>query len=423
MALQEKHPDLVYDARSNFGKKGWWIIILVGLTMFVFCAVATLSMNVVVPAKAAQMGVEHGTLLAINTPAGIIGLFASLWLSQLAIRYGLKKVHVISLLLGAVVVILWGFSGSVASYAIPVIFMFCFMSSTEVVCGKIVANWFPKKKGIATGWATMGLNASSIVSVSIMLMILTRFGDIKYVMFFLAAELVVLSILTIVAYKDYPEQWGAFPDNNPNEKMQEVQDIRTGWTTGKVFRQKETWLVALGVGLIAMTTFGYISSVIPAMMMKGFSESTAMLMMSATSIFGFFGSYFFGFLDQKFGTQKSAILLSVWLVIGIVFFFMNNTAGAWIYVFMMGFSIGATNNYPISMTAQIFGRAGFQVAYPVIYLIKGILQYGVYAIQGYSLNRTGGYGFAWIIIIALIVVSIIIFYICNLNPKKDPVEL
>jgi MFS family permease len=422
MALQPKHPDLVYDPRSNFGKKGWWIIIFTALTMFVFCAIASLSMNVVVPAKAAQMGVEFGTLLSFNTLGGIIALFASLGLSQMAIRYGLKKVHIITLLIGAVAVIFWGLAGSLVTYVIPIILMFCCMTSTEVVSGKIVANWFPKKKGIASGWATMGLNASSIVSVPVMIAILTRFGDIKYVLFFLAGELVVLTVLTIVAYRDYPEEWNAFPDNNPNEKRQDVQNVRTGWTTGKVFRQKETWLIAIGVGLVAMTTFGYVSSVIPAMTMKGFSESTAMMMMAASSLFGFAGSYLFGYFDQKFGTQKSAIILSIWLIVAILFFFMHGTVGGWIYVIMMGVSIGATNNYPISITAQIFGRTGFQVAYPVVYLIKGAFQYGVYVIQGQSLNRTGGYGFAWGIIIALVVVSIVIFYNCNMNPKKDPIE-
>jgi MFS family permease len=422
MALQPKHPDLVYDPKSNFGKKGWWIIIFIGLTMFTFTTVATLSMNVVVQAKAAQMGVELGTLLSFNTLGGIIALFVSLGLSQMAIRYGLKKVHVISLLLAAVAVVFWGFSASVPAYVVSLIFMFCFMTSTEIVSGKMVSNWFPKKKGIATGWATMGLNLASIVSVPAMIAVLTMFGDIKYVLFLLAGELVMMTILTIAAYRDYPEEWGAFPDNNPDEKRQDIHEMRTGWTIGKVFHQKETWLVSIGVGLLAMTTFGFVSSVIPAMAMKGFSQSTAMVMMSVASVAGFIGSYLFGFIDQKFGTQKSAIILSIWLIVAILFFFVDNLIGGWVYVIMMGITLGACNNYPISMTSQIFGRAGFQVAYPVVYLIKGALQYAVYVIQGQSLNRTGGYGFAWGIIVVLIVIAIIIFYNCNMNPKKDPIE-
>ena len=107
MAIQKKSEELVYDAKSNFGLKGWWIIILTALTMLTFTSVATLSMNVVVQGKADELGVAYGTLIAFNTPAGIVGLFATLGLSSLATRFGLKKVHVLSLFAGALSCIFW----------------------------------------------------------------------------------------------------------------------------------------------------------------------------------------------------------------------------------------------------------------------------------------------------------------------------
>ena len=78
--------------------------------------------------------------------------------------------------------------------------------------------------------------------------------------------------------------------------------------------------------------------------------------------------------------------MCIWLVVGIACFFIPGSLGAWGYVLLMGISIGATNNYPISMTAQVFGRSGYGVAYGVVYLIKGVFQYLCYAIQGWSLD-------------------------------------
>ena len=422
MAIQKKSDELVYDAKSNFGLKGWWIIILTALTMLTFTSVATLSMNVVVQGKADELGVAYGTLIAFNTPAGIVGLFATLGLSNLATRFGLKKVHVLSLFAGALSCIFWGMSNSVISYAIPVFFMFAFMSSTECVTGKMVANWFPKKKGIAAGWATMGLNAASLFMVTLLTTIYMKTGAIRNCMFFLAGLLTFMAVLTIVAYKEYPEQWGAYPDNNPNEKQEFKGKIETGWTTKKVFANKQTWLISVGVGMIAMTTFGYVSSVIPAMTMKGLSLQTALLMMTVTSVLGFIGSYFFGYIDQKLGTQKAAIILCIWLVVGIACFFIPGSLGAWGYVLLMGISIGATNNYPISMTAQVFGRSGYGVAYGVVYLIKGVFQYLCYAIQGWSLDRFGSYNQAWLIMLILCVISAVLFYIADLTPQEDPID-
>lgn len=65
-------------------------------------------------------------------------------------------------------------------------------------------------------------------------------------------------------------------------------------------------------------------------------------MMTVTSVLGFIGSYFFGYIDQKLGTQKAAIILCIWLVVGIACFFIPGSLGAWGYVLLMGISIGAT---------------------------------------------------------------------------------
>ena len=421
MKIKEKYEGVSYDARSNFGAKGWWIIILCALTMLTFTSVATLSMNVVVQGKADELGIAYATLVGWNTPAGIIGLFATLGLSQLATKLKLKIVHVASLLLGAVACIFWGLSSSLPGYVIPLIFMFCFMSSTECVSGKMIANWFPKKKGIATGWATMGLNAAGLFMVALLTGIYMSTGSIRNCMFFLAALLVFLSILTIFFYKDRPEEWNAYPDNDPHAEPE--PEIRTGWTVGKGLKQKETWFISIAVGLIAMTTFGLMATLVPSSLMKGVPIEQALLMMTVAGIVGFLGSYFFGWVDQKFGVKLSTVVLCIWLIVSCLLFYLPGVPGQWIFVILMSMTIGATNNYPISMTAQVFGRSGFQVAYGVIYLIKGVFQYLYGILFTISLTSTGGYGLAWIIMAVCSAIALVFFLFVNLKPKTDPIEL
>ena len=422
MTDKKQRDSLVHDTRSNFGLKGWWIIILTAFTMFTFCTVCSLSMNVVPGGKALELGVSEATLRAINTPAGIVGLFVTVGLSSLARRLGLKTIHVITLIFGAVVTVFWGLSNSIASYAVPVIFMFCLMSSTEVVTGKMLANWFPKKKGIATGWATMGLNAASIVMPGAMIAIMSIYG-VRAVLFLLAGLLGVTAILTIVAYKDYPEQWNAFPDNIPNEKSEDIVQQKTGWNLKRLIGQKTIWLISISTGLLAMSTFGYVSSAVPSMLARNISPETAALMMSVASVFGFFGSYLCGWIDQKYGVKRSGIIICIWVIIGAATFFIPGTVGGWIFTIMLGVSIGGSNNYPISMTSQAFGRAGFQNAYAIVYLIKGFFQYGVYIFQSWSLNINGTYGPFWGVIMVATALSLVFFSICNVEPKRDPIEI
>ena len=58
MAFQKKNDQLSYDARSNFGVKGWWVIIFSALNWAFYGGIANSSMNTVVPQLAGKLGVE-----------------------------------------------------------------------------------------------------------------------------------------------------------------------------------------------------------------------------------------------------------------------------------------------------------------------------------------------------------------------------
>ena len=198
--------------------------------------------------------------------------------------------------------------------------------------------------------------------------------------------------------------------------------LNTGWTMGKVLRQKETWMMGIGNGFYGMVTIGFVSTLIPSMIAKGYTQPEALNMMTITSLLGLVGSYACGWLDQKFGAQKASIIYGVWVVVGIVFYFLPGTACTWIYLIMLGLSIGGSNNYPPSMTAQIFGRDGSVVAFPIVFFIKGLLCVIPYLILGQSLALTGSYNAGWTIFAVLTLVGAVIFFFTNLNPKRDPIE-
>ncbi|MGI6072662.1 MAG: MFS transporter [Lachnospiraceae bacterium] len=423
MAFQKKHEDLSYDARSNFGVKGWWVIIFSALNWAFYGSIVNSSMNVVVPQLAGRLQVEPGTLLSLSTPAGIIALFFCLLVGKVVEKIGAKLVNGILLILGAIAVFFWASSGSVVAYTISLICVVCLMNGVQLVAGNtFITNWFPRKKGIAIGWATMGLNISSAFFVTILVRLTALLGDIKYALWVVAGCLIVLAIINFTAYKDYPEQWKAYPDNDPNSPVRSTEKPVTGWTTLKVLKQKETWLMGLGNGFYGMVTIGFVSTLIPSMMMKGYTQPQALLMMTVTSLFGLVGSYLCGFLDQKFGAQKSSVIYGIWVVIGICFYFVPGDIGTWVYLIMIGLSIGGSNNYPPSMTAQIFGRAGSVVAFPVIFFIKGLLCGSPYLVLGLSQNITGDYRAAWIIFAVLAAVAAVMFFFTDMNPKKDPIE-
>jgi OFA family oxalate/formate antiporter-like MFS transporter len=424
MSKIKKDSGISYDARSNFGVKGWWIIIFSALCWFMFSNLGSAALNVIVPSFAGQLGLERGDLLSFTTPAGMAAIACSAITGMALKKWNVKRVNGVLLMLGTVSVVIWSFAENVIGYVFGLFLTFAMMNSVTLAGGNTaISNWFPKKKGIAIGWATMGLQFSGASIVPILTALTAKFGGIRQALWVLAGGLVVLAILNFVAFKDYPEEWDAYPDNNPNEKRREGAKLNTGWNVGSVLRRKETWVVSFGGGVYQMVTLGFVSTLVSSLIGKGFTPPQAVRMMLIANLLGAAGSYLGGFVDQKFGVKKACVIFGIWVVVGVAFYMLPGQAPAWVYVIMLGLAIGASNNYPLSLAAQIFGRDGAVVAFPVIFFIKGLFAYLVYVILGQSLSLTGAYNTGWIIVIVLIVISVILFAGSDVSPKDDPINL
>ena len=421
--LSQKYDEVSYDSRLNFGVKGWWIVIFGALNWFAMGLLVNASLNIVVPMKAGVIGVDQGILLTWSAPARIVSLVFTLIVAKIMTKRGVKAVNGVMLILAAASTVLWGASSTVAMYAIAVILIQCFMNVNEVAgCNTVISNWFPKKKGIAIGWASMGVVLASVAGVPLLAGVSGNFGGIDKGLYVVAGIVIVIAILNFTTIKNYPEEWGCYPDNNPNEKKREEFALETGWTWLKILKEKEIWLFSIGCGFHAVSTIAYISTLIPTLIMKGFGEGAALGMFTLACAISMPGSVFFGFLDQKFGTQKSSIILTIWIFVGILFFFVPGSAGAWLYLIILGTSTGATNNYPLSITAQIFGRDGSQVAFPIQHVIKGAIIALGYGIMGQSLLLSGSYSAGWIIIAVMSVIAFFLLYFTDFRPKMDPIE-
>ena len=421
MSTKIKNGDLSHDTRSNFGAKGWGVIIFSALNFYFFGGLTATANNIVVPLMAGKLGMNPGNLLSLSTPAGIVAIIVSLIAGNLVRKIGLKVVNGVALLIGALAVFLWGTAATFPVYAVAVFGVVCALSVVQLCGGNMaITNWFPKKKGIAIGWATMGLNLNGATVATILVALIGALGGVMHAMWVVAAALVVLAIINFAFFRNYPEECGAFPDNNPDSVRKDSSTLQTGWTIKKALRDRDVWLMSFANGILAMVPIGAVTTLIPSMISKGFSQPEALTMMTIVSVIGFAGSYFFGWFDQKAGVKKSAILCCVFMLISAMFFILPGKVCAWIYLLFIGLVMGGSNNFPPSMTAQIFGRDGSVVVYPLVHAIVGILRVAPFAILGQSLAITGSYNSGWIVFGISTVIGIVLLAVTNTGLKRDP---
>lgn len=424
MSKQKKAVDLKHSTSNNFGKWGWWIIVYTAILMFLANGCQTDGLNLLVAQFSYVNGWDSNTVLALSTPAGYIALALGVPLGWLIMKLGARKVLVGLLVVGGVAYAAMGHTSNLAVYFIfQSIMCVCANCFSVHAANTLVANWFPRKKGLALGWATMGMNASSALYTPILSFLFARF-TLGMSLNILGAITVVVGVITLFFVRDTPEEVGCTPDNEVMDVAQieankkEHDNYRSPWTFGKLLKDKDTWMCGLCYGCFMLVTVGIMSQLVARIMERGFAQDYAILCVSACAIIGLFGSYAWGVLDQKIGTRWATVIFGIWYAVAILFNVIPNTACMYISIFMIGVSIGGTANFAPSMTTNIFGRRDFPLAFTVVNTIYNIMRCTSYLVLAAVLAATGSYTSAYMVFIVISLIGSLIAWRINDTEKS-----
>ena len=407
--------------RSNFGAWGWFIIVFSFLSFMFAGNLIVDSLNITVGAFSALHGWKTGTLLTYSTVAGLIAIAGAGVLSKCVQRFGVKKIYIISLAVVSACCMVWGSITTTTEYAIIIILVNVFGEGFGFVGGTaILANWFPKKKGLAMGWATIGFQASAIVLLPLYVYILNRY-NLVVAYRAIGTCLLILLVVCILFLKNNPEERGCTPDNEHEYSVEEYKEMHEKaqeigkeyyLTNSQLLRTKQIWQIGVINGLVQLAITILIVQFIPNLMVCGFSETRATLLYSLASIVGGIGSYLWGVLDQKIGIKKATMWMCVaHSVAGLTFALASMQIGgkvmAAISAFIVGTILGVSSNYVGSFTAQVFGRYGYASAFSlVIMIVTGLRSLG-YSLVGVINTATNSNMIAYMIAAVLGVVALL----------------
>ena len=203
--------DLSTDAKSNFGSKGWLMVVFVGVMLYLQNGTSSDGPNIVIPYMAEVHGWDQAALLNVGTISGLISIAAMFLFGIFCDKKGARLTALISLVIGGLAYIWYGNVQSVTQYAISyTLIMITCNVYAWIAGGAYLSSWFPRKKGLALGWATMGNNLSSATFV-----IILSFISAKASMGVATAIIGVFMLLVAVwslFMKNNPEEAGASPD-------------------------------------------------------------------------------------------------------------------------------------------------------------------------------------------------------------------
>ena len=417
---------------SKFGKWGWSMIFYTALLYYFWSGIGSDGLNVYPGAFGALHGWDSNMLLGFATPAGIIAVIGGILFGRLVIKTGVRKLGGFSLILTGVLYALFGFVTSPILYFICLT-AFCFVSMAfGLICtATLMGNWFPRKKGIALGWATMGAPICTATFVAILSMLYGRFG-IQKGSVIMGAVIALLGVISFFWVKDTPAEVGAYPDNlkDGNEayaaQMKMMRDYKSPFTIGRLLRDKDMWLISVGFGMLWMVTVGVVSQFVPRMisvwaptMGPDAASQKALMMLTIAALVGIIGSYFWGWLDQKVGTKLASCVYSLsYIVALLLLIFAKVEIFTYIAIVFVGFGIGGLLNLMPSLVIAVYGRKDFAAANSLVSPIASLIQKGAFIIMAVALAASGGdYTMPYMIFIGIDIIGLILL-MCVTNTCK-----
>lgn len=409
---KQNSPSQSKGTRSNFGAWGWFTILFAFFSFMFAGNLIVDGMNITVSAFAELRGWESGVLLSFSTVAGLISIVGCVVLSDCVGRYGVKLVYCVSLAIVAVCCMFWGAVTEIWEYVIILILVNVFGNGFGFVGGTaILSNWFPQKKGLAMGWATIGFQASPILMLPIFSWIMNRF-DLTIAYQGVGICLFLLLIMCVVLVKSNPEERGCAPDNDWTHTLEEYKVLHQKaidyernhhLTKLQLLKTKQMWQIGIVNGLAQMAITVLIVQFIPNMINCGFSSNTATMIYSVASIVGGVGSYLWGVLDQKIGVKKATVWMCAMHALGGLIFAVaaSKIVGGMVIpivgAFVVGSILGVSSNYVGSFTATVFGRYGYARAFGLVYMVVCALRSAGFALVGSISTVTGSYTLSYIL--------------------------
>ncbi len=411
----------IHSAKSNFGLKGWLVVIFTLLIYMVTSGVPD-TLNVSVQVFAGAYGWDSNAMLAMSGIGGFVGIVVSLILGLIIHKTNVKWPTVVFMFIFAALWFAYGQVNSVPAYGAVVILITAVSNTLNLVSTQqIMSNWFPRKKGIALGWATMGMCLSSAIIVPLFQALFGKGIATPFTV--MCIVVIILAFITIFWFKSYPEQMGAYPDNEPiseeekQKNLAAIQSYKSPFTIGKLLSTKQFWLIVFIFGLLFIGLVGTVAQMVPRLASIGMSVDGAILWLMIASIIGIPASYAWGAIDQKIGTKNAVVAFCVLWIISMVVAAIGVGLGSIpvsiVSIILFALGLGGLGNLMPSMAIQVFGRFDFAAANKLIVpVVVGIRSFALIIVSavlaGAGANVPLGFRNVFILFAAISVVALVL---------------
>jgi MFS family permease len=296
----------------------------------------------------------------------------------------------------------------------------------------ILSHWFEKKRGIANGFAGVGLGLGTLLLVPLAQYLISLWG---WRSAFLILSLLILIIplpLNGLFLRHRPQEMGLLPDGNlPHDDIQKKppknedtslnpSSAEEVWTLGKIVKSAQFWYVILFPSFATFGTYIIIVHHIRYLVDLGVDKFWA------ASLFAVVGAVSAGFkpiwgcLSDRAGREFTFTLGEICFCLGIIslILFQYIPSRAFLYLFagFYGPGWGVTTPIIMSVAGDIYKGKRFGLIYGIVEGVIGIGGAAGAWVAGLIFDRTNSYLWAFVLVILLNLISVLLVWLSA--PRK-----
>ena len=305
-----------------------------------------------------------------------------------------------------------------------------------------VSNWFFRLRGRAMGITRIGDRfGSTLLPLMVQPLILmlgwrTAWGILGGVVFLMSG------IPSLLFLRRRPEDMGLLPDGaspatgkmNSDDSPKKKERVSTYddhsepvWSRAQAIRTKTFWMLVFLEGLINFVQAGINFHIYPFLTDQGFSEMTAVLILSTVSVFGMVGSAIWGLLTERLHIQRlltvnvlgnGLVFLSLYWAVG---FRPDDLLGIGLIFFLAalhGTLHGGRNPMITLAWANFFGHRSLGSILSLSYLFHTAANALGPVFAAFCFDLLGSYTFPFHLFVALLLLSGLITM--HIQPPRHP---
>lgn len=421
----------------GFGFRGWMLFIYQFLAYLAMVAFTNWPMNVLGATISGAAGQSENFVANIYTAGYVAGVIIQLILSRSIGK--IKSVKRFAAILGVIAMAFCCSITFINPFATPWLWIVCFFFTCVFIAmwctfsiGILVGQWFPRRKGTFMGLVTIAFPAGNALISTFIASVFSAPNGPSMTMALLPYLIacVIGLIIGIALVPDFPEQCGAYRDNDKNMSPEiaqammeaEIENRKTTvWTFKETITSAAYWLLTLPMGFLLATSIGIMTqstTIIGQYFPLGGTEFT--LTTLGVAVIACIGSYVLGLIDTKYGTRLAMIIAAGFMILSGILGMIKSAGGMVAALLCLGIFMGASSNFTVSGVVQYWRIEDFPSVFARVNPLANLIQAFSPAVVAAILFALG-YQFDFVLVGILGIASLIMLLIFkpSMVKKKD----